>query len=134
MVMQKEIELVKKYFYLVENFSTDSPAYEAILHPEIVITEFPNLISGKIRQRTLDAMKAGVELGRKMLASQHFSIQHIFKPAPSLIVEVKWTGKMAMDAGQLKKGQELTAYICYIFEFKEGKIFRHRNYDCYEAF
>lgn len=132
--MEKEIELVKKYFYLVENFVTDHNAYEAILHPEIEITEFPNLLSGKIRRRALGAMKDGIELGRKMLAAQRFTIQHIFEPVPYLIVEVKWTGEMALDAGQLKKGQVLTAYICYIFEFKDGKISRHRNYDCYEAF
>ena len=36
--------------------------------------------------------------------------------------------------GTLKNGQELTAHIATFTQVRDGKVFRHATYDCYEAF
>ncbi|HUP56448.1 MAG TPA: hypothetical protein VM598_03280 [Bdellovibrionota bacterium] len=49
-------------------------------------------------------------------------------------VELVWSGTMAIEAGALKPGQRLKAYFCIVLEGRDGKIFRQRNYDCFESF
>jgi ketosteroid isomerase-like protein len=36
--------------------------------------------------------------------------------------------------GTLRNGQELTAHIATFSEVRDGRIFRHATYDCYEPF
>ena len=126
--------IVKKCIKLVEAFSEDETAFEKILHPKVESTVYPNLFALKIHIRKLEEMKAGMKMGQKILKSQEFKIKKTFETADAVIVEVLWTGEIAVDASNLKKGQLLKADCCFVFEFKDGKIFRQRNYDCYEQF
>ncbi|QHT68478.1 nuclear transport factor 2 family protein [Rhodocytophaga rosea] len=132
--MNKEIELVKKYFHLVETFHTDSQAYEEILHPNVIQTEYPNLVTPQIKSRSRDGLMNGAKAGKQLLSSQKFEIIGILAGPGHLTVELQWHGTVAVDVGPFTKEQQLMAYICTIFEFKDGKIFRQRNYDCYEPF
>lgn len=127
-------KIVKKCIKLVEIFSDDDKAFAKILHPKVESTVFPNLFALKIHIRKLEEMKAGLAMGRKTLKSQQFKIKKLFETKDAVTAEVLWTGEMAVDAGSLKKGQLLTAHCCFVFEFKDGLIFRQRNYDCYEPF
>ena len=132
--MNKEIELVKKYFHLVETFHTENSAYAEILHPNIIQTEYPNLVTPQVKSRSLDGLMNGAKAGKQLLSSQKFEIMGILAGMGHLTVELEWRGTIAVDTGSTYKGQQLMAYICTIFEFKDGKIFRQRNYDCYEPF
>jgi len=69
-----------------------------------------------------------------ILSKQNYEIIGFVDCDEKITVEKIWTGTMAIDAGNLKKGQQLKAYICAVVEFKEGKLYRHRSYDCYEPF
>jgi hypothetical protein len=132
--MNKEIELIKKYFHLVENFRTDSAVYEEILHPHIIQTEYPNLVTKQVKSRSLEGLVNGAKAGKQLLSAQKFEIIGMLAGTGHLTVELQWHGTVALDIASFRKGQVLTAYICTIFEFKDGKIFRQRNYDCYEPF
>jgi ketosteroid isomerase-like protein len=129
-----KIELIKKFFHLLQWFNIDSNEYKAILHHAVEQTEYPNLILQQTRQRTFSNLLEGAEAGKKMLAYQHFDPVKFFETADAVIAEYKWTGELKQKAGKLKQGQVLRAHICTIFEFKDDKIFRQRNYDCYEPF
>jgi len=72
--------------------------------------------------------------GRKLLSSQNYDIQRIYETEDTLIAEVIWTATVAIDAGSFKAGQQMKAYFSCIFEFKDGLIYRQRNYDCFERF
>ncbi len=130
--MEYKIELVKKYFALAESFCTESAEYDGILHPEMTATEFPSLNVKETRTRNRREMLAGMEAARKTLDSHRFDIHTIYETPEVLVIEAGWSGRMAADSGNFKKGQELKAHCCFIFEFKDGKIYRQRNYDCYE--
>ena len=127
-------KIVKKCIKLVEAFSEDEKAFAKVLHPKVESTVFPNLFALKIHVRKLDDMRSGLEMGRKTLKTQQFKIKKMYETADAVVAEVLWTGEMAVDAANLKKGQLITAHCCFVFEFKDGKIFRQRNYDCYEPF
>jgi hypothetical protein len=50
-----------------------------------------------------------------------------------VVLEAIWTGTLAVGFGTLKPGDQLRARFAQIFEFKDGLIWRQRNYDCFEA-
>lgn len=132
--METKIALVNRYLELVSNFHSEPIDYEWIFHPEMLETEYPNRLSPKIRQRTAQDGLAGIALGKQLLKFQRYEVQQFFESETALTVELIWSGELAIDAGLLKKDQTLKAYVCFVFEFKEGRIFRQRHYDCYEPF
>lgn len=75
-------------------------------------------------------------IGRTILANdnQSFEITGFVENGSRAVVEAKWRGTMAISAGQLAAGQELKAFFCMVFEFRDGKIHKQRNYDCFETF
>ena len=130
--MSNKIDLINRFFHLLQWFTTNENEYKAILHPAIEQTEYPNLMIHAIRKRTFSNLMEGAEAGKKMLAFQRFEPVHFFETADIVIAEYTWTGELKVKVGRLKKGQTLKAYVCTVFEFKDDKIFRQRNYDCYE--
>lgn len=132
--MKTKIETVKAYFSLLEKFISETSAYASLLHPEMSATVFPNLITPQTVVHKLPEIGKGIEAGRGMLKEQYYEIGNTFEQGDALVVEAKWTGTMKISVGKLKENQLLIAHICFVFEFKEDKIFRQRNYDCYEPF
>jgi len=49
------------------------------------------------------------------------------------IVEVEWVGILAVPFETLPAGGQMKAMSEMFLEFKDGKIIRQRNYDCFEA-
>jgi hypothetical protein len=130
--MINKTELVKKFFHLLQWFSTSENDYKAILHHAMEQTEYPSLMIPKTRQRTFVNVIEGAAAGKKMLAYQHFEPTRFFETTDAVIAEYTWTGELKVKVGRLKQGQVLKAHICTVFEFKNDKIIRQRNYDCYD--
>lgn len=130
--MTNKTDLVKRFFQLLQWFTTSENEYKALFHPAIEQTEYPNLLIHATRHRTFSNLIQGAEAGKKMLAMQRFDANHFFETENAVIAEYTWTGELKIKVAGLKQGQILKAHICTIFEFRDGKIFRQRNYDCYE--
>jgi len=118
----------------VSNYVTNEDAYKNIIHPEAVVYEYPNLITKNGQVRTAAEGMKGIEISRQILSEQHYEFFDFTETDNKIVAEGTWMGTMKTDAGVLKKGQQLKAYLCVIVEFKDAKIFRIRNYDCYEPF
>ncbi|MDE3249878.1 MAG: nuclear transport factor 2 family protein [Bacteroidota bacterium] len=129
--MSSQIDLIKRFFQLLQWFTTSENEFKSILHPEIEQTEFPNVMMPMLRQRRFKNIIEGAEAGKKMLAYQRFEPTKFYEAGDTVIVEFTWTGELKTRVGRLNQGQMLKAHICSIFEFRDGKIFRQRNYDCY---
>ncbi len=125
-------DTIKQFFHLLQWFVTTENDYKAILHTGIEQTEYPNLMIPHMRKRTFKNLIEGAEAGKKMLAYQHFEPVHFLEAGDIVVAEYTWTGELKTKVGKLHKGLVLKAHICTIFEFKDNKIFRQRNYDCYE--
>ena len=104
------------------------------LHPEIQFEELPNRVTPRGRVSDLAAMRLGAERGRELLRSQTYEVVAGFAAGAQVVLEVKWTGVLAVPLAALAPGDALTAQCAMIFELKDGKIFRQRNYDCYAPF
>lgn len=125
---------VDSFLTLLESFSTDEAAFTALLHPQMEQIEFPNALNKSGQRSDRSQLISRMELGRKILRRQNFEITSQAEQGELAYIEAKWEGEMAVDAGPLKKGQVLSAHFCMAFEFREGKILRQRNYDCFEPF
>ena len=119
---------------LLENLSDNPDDYKDLIHAEVEFRELPNLLNKNGQIRNLETSLEGMKKAKMILAGQKYEIVGVIENEEKIAVEKIWTGKMSMDIGNLKKDQELKAYICAVVEFKDGKIFRHRTYDCYEPF
>ncbi|WNS46286.1 hypothetical protein [Paenibacillus sp. MMS20-IR301] len=129
-----KLQTVTRFFELTEQFKTDEADYAQILHPEIEQTEFPNALTPQLTVSDRELLFKRMPGGRKLLSSQKYDIQHTYEAGNTLIAEVVWSAVVAVDAGAFKAGQELKAYFCCVFEFKDNLIHRQRNYDCFERF
>ena len=132
--VSEKMKTFLSFVNLIETGVTDSKAYEAFLHKEVEFYEYPNLITKQGQVRNFFAALKGVEAGKNLMAEHSYKYLDWFELDEKLVIESLWTGTIAMDVAHLKKGDQLKAHICMIIYFKEGKIIRQRNYDCYEPF
>ena len=116
----------------VESLSDNAEDYKDLIHADAEFRELPNLLNKNGQVRNLEMSLEGLKKAKMILSAQTYEITGYLEDGDKVAVEKVWTGKMSMDIGNLKKGQELKAFICAVVEFKDGKIYRHRTYDCYE--
>jgi ketosteroid isomerase-like protein len=129
-----KLDTVKRFFELIEAFSLSESDFKPLLHPEIEQTEFPNLITTSVIVCNYEVLMQRIPNGKKLLKEQKYDIQRAYEIRDTLITEVIWTAVVGEDVGAFKTDQQLKAYFCCVFEFKDGKIYRQRNYDCFEHF
>lgn len=96
------------------------------LHPEYEQIEFPNLLNPKGQTSNFNESLARLETAKKILKKQNYNITSLLEKSDFVVMESHWTG-------ELVDGRTLKAFFCMIFEFKERKIYRIRNYDCFES-
>ena len=85
----------------------DEAALARVLHPEAHISELPNLINRDGTER---------------------DVHEVVRAGDTIAARTTWYGKIAAT------GQELTAHIATFTQVRDGKVFRHATYDCYEPF
>ena len=49
-----------------------------------------------------------------------------------VVLEAIWTARLQVGFGTVKPGDQLCAHVAQVFEFKDGLIWRQRNYDCFD--
>ncbi len=113
-------------FSAATDFDTDKLA--AIMHPEIRFSEMPNLINPAGTERGFDEALAGFRKGRELLSAQSYYVHAKVSDGDTIASRVTWRGTLAAT------GQELTAHIATFTQVRDGRIFRHATYDCYEPF
>ena len=122
------------FIKLVEGLIDDPDDYRQLIHPDAEFMELPNLLNKNGQIRKLETSLEGLKKAKTILAEQSYEIVGVAEDGNKIVVEKIWTGRMSIDAGNLKKDQQLRAFICAVVEFRDGRIFRHRTYDCYEPF
>ncbi|HEY6978939.1 MAG TPA: hypothetical protein VH396_21730 [Chitinophagaceae bacterium] len=132
----KKVSIYLAFVNNVANYVTDADAYKNIVHPEAVFFEYPNLVTknGQVRTWTAAEGMKGIETGKQILSDQYYKFFDVTETGNKIVAEGMWLGTIKTDFGALKKGQQLKAYLCVIAEFKDEKLYRIRNYDCYEPF
>jgi ketosteroid isomerase-like protein len=67
-----------------------------------------------------------------VLREQRYDVRGVMEEGDRVALEVLWTGVLAIPVSTLAAGAEMRAHFAMFLEFRDGKIYRQRNYDCYE--
>jgi hypothetical protein len=125
------IERAKGYLQAVathENF--DDVA--SFLTSDYRFDEYPNRVSPNGSVRDLAAAREGAARGRKLLASQRYDVLNAVAAPNHVILEVQWTGVLAIPVGTLPAGGEMRCKSAMFLDFRDDRIARQRNYDCFD--
>lgn len=128
-----KVEFIKSYLAALEQMQVGD-ALSKFFHPDVEQTEFPNKITPVQVDRNLAKILDGAARGKAIMSAQSFQINNLIEGNDQLVAEITWTGTLALKLGNLKPDDKMVAHFACIFEFKDGLIFRQRNYDCFEAF
>lgn len=100
---------------------------------DVVQHEFPNRLLPQGAVRDLAAILDASERGKTLLAKQEFKLLSCVVNENRAAAEADWLGVIGADIGPFKEGTQLRARFAMFFEFRDGKIARQHNYDCFEA-
>ncbi len=127
------LQMVKDFLKAVEN-RTGFNELARFYHPDVLQVEYPNVITKNIAERTLADLQLAASKGKRVLQKEKYELVHAYEMGDTVIIEAKWKGILAIPIGKLNAGDVMKAYFAQIFQFKDGKIYRQRNYDCFEPF
>jgi ketosteroid isomerase-like protein len=65
-------------------------------------------------------------------SAERFELFNAVASGPHVALEVVWTGTVRVAAGPFAAGQALRARFAVFMEFRDGRISRQRNYDCFD--
>lgn len=103
-------------------------------HPEVIQIEYPNTLTRSLTQRNFEELKEASEKGKSVLEQQRYEVLKSYETEDAVIIEAIWHGTLAVPIGNLKPGDEMRAYFAQFYEFKDARIIKQRNYDCFEPF
>lgn len=124
------VSTVRSYFDAIRD---DPDAVAGFYSSEVVQDEFPNRFLPNGARRDLKELGEASERGRKVMASQKFTILEMFADGDTVIVEADWSGTLAVPIGEeTPAGTVMRARFAQFFRFDaNGKIVAQRNYDCF---
>lgn len=131
--MTKNENTVIQFLKMLEN-RTSSDELEKFYHPDAKQIEYPNALTKQCATRNLSELKAAAEKGTQVLTKEAYEVKNLISMADTVVLECVWRGTLAIPIGNIEAGGQMKAYFAQIFEFKDGKIYRQRNYDCFEPF
>ena len=113
-------------FAAAADFDTDRLA--TLMHPDVRFDEMPNLIAPHGNAYGFDAALAGFRKGRETLSAQSYDIHSHARGRR----HDRRAGRHGA-ARWRRRARQLTAHIATFTQVRDGRIFRHATYDCYEA-
>ena len=126
----ENLDTVRQYLRAIERgvLSDVVPLFT----PDVVIEQLPNRIYPHGIRATLSRATEAFENGRKLLSEQSYQINNAVVNGDSVAVEVLWTGTLAVSFGNLPLGSQMRCHSAMFFTFRDGKIAKQQNYDCFE--
>jgi ketosteroid isomerase-like protein len=99
---------------------------------DVVQVEFPNRLVPAGATRDLAALRDAAERGRKVMTAQRFEVVNALASGDQVAVEALWTGTLAVALGTIPAGGEMRARFAIFLTYRDGKIVRQHNYDCFD--
>jgi hypothetical protein len=127
------LKIAKNFIKAIEKGKTGDEL-DAFYHKDVEHITYPNALTRLLTKRNLDELKEASERGKRILSKQTYEITRSHVVGKTVIIEARWTGTLNIATGQLPVGGQMKAHFAQFFEFKNNKIIRQRNYDCFEAF
>jgi hypothetical protein len=126
-------KIVVEFLKMVQERQS-SEELEKFYHSEIEQIEYPNAIVKNTVNRNLQDLKDGADRGKMILSKEEYEIKNLYSFENVVILEATWKGTLSVSIGNIAVGEKMVAHFAQFFEFKDGKIYRQRNYDCFDPF
>ena len=125
------LHIVQQYLTAIEQGATGETLAE-FFAPDLLQEEFPNrLLPDGAKRDVTDMLEAAVR-GQKVMTAQRYEILNAIAIDNQVALEVQWSGTLAVPFGSIPVGGEMRARSAMFIEFRDGKIVRQRNYDCFD--
>jgi ketosteroid isomerase-like protein len=124
------VALARQFVHAVARGADDEVA--ALLADDVLQEEFPNRVLPHGATRDLAAIREAGQRGKRVMSQQYYEVLNVVAAGAHVALEARWTGTLVVPLGSLPAGGEMRARFAMFFEFKDGKIWRFRNYDCFE--
>ena len=125
------LDVVKSYLAAIEA-GAGGDALARFFTEDVVQEELPNRLVPAGATRDLAGLLEAAARGRQAIRAQSYEIVSAVESGPSIALEVRWTGVLAVPLGSLPAGGEMRARFAMFIELREGRISRQRNYDCFD--
>ena len=79
-------------------------------------------------------IRDAAERGRKVMTAQRFEVVNAIASGDQVAVEALWTGTLAVALGSIPAGGQMRARFAIFLTYRDGKIVRQHNYDCFDPF
>jgi len=124
------LAIARHYLKAIE--SGDPERNLAFFADDVVQEEFPNRFVPNGATRDLAALREAARRGGKVMSAQRFELLNAIAFGDQVAVEVQWTGTLSVPLGSLPIGGEMRARFAIFLWFRDGKIVRQHNYDCFD--
>jgi ketosteroid isomerase-like protein len=131
MTATDNITIARRYLEALEN-GAEGGALAEFFTTDVVQEEFPNRLSPIGAHRDLNAILAAAKKGKKLMRAQKFDILNSVSDGDIVAMEVFWSGYLAVPIDSLPADSEMRAHFSMWLEFRDGKICRQHNYDCFD--
>ena len=131
MTTTDNLATTRRYLEALENGAEGGELAE-FFSKDVVQEEFPNRLSPIGAHRNLDGILEAARKGKRVLRAQKFEILNSIVDGDRVALEVFWSGYLAQPVDTLPADSEMRAHFSMWLEFKDGKIFRQHNYDCFD--
>ena len=111
----------------------DGRKMEGFFAADVEQVEMPNAFKPAGQVRDFSALKADIDKSKGIIEQQKYEILNTVSRGDLVVLEMVWHGTVVTDLPPLRAGQKLRAQCVAVFEFREGKVVRLRNYDCFDA-
>lgn len=126
------LAIARKYLAAIEQGSDGGSL--AFFCDDVIQEEFPNRLVPNGAVRNLEQLREAEVRGQRAVRSQRYEILNAVEEGDRLALEVRWTAILNMPLGSIPAGGEIRARFALFLEFRDGRIARQRNYDCFDPF
>lgn len=127
---ERNLEVARQY---LESIGQEQPENNlAFFAEDVVQIEFPNRLIPEGATRDLAALREAAQRGSKVMTAQRYEILNAIASGDQVAVEANWTGTLAVPFGNTPAGGQMRARFAIFLTFRDGKIVRQHNYDCFE--
>lgn len=125
------LEIAREYIAAIERGATGD-TFARFFTPDVTFQEMPNRVTP--HGLTVDLSKAlrGVKRSQQIFKRQIYKIINTLAEGNRVALEIEWIGITAVQIQNLPPGSEIRDHLAVFLEFREGRIARQHDYDCFE--
>ena len=126
------IAVVERFLDAFDGRWPDRRDLDELLDQDVRFVERPNLVNPVGGERDANAMRAGIEAGKTLLAWQSYEVRDHLSSGDTVVTRFRWTGELAVDVGPWVAGTRLSAWCVAHYRIHAGRIAHIEQHDCYD--